>query len=862
MVKVGSMRRAKRVLLVAAMLLLVVSGLEASLFRRKAKKPAEPTAAVASAMSLSAVESDASRILLRTSGTPVYTSYSPLPDVFIVDLTSTSRPADLAIPTTLPFAVSSIAAEEVTEMGSRLTRVTFRLSQPVALQASAADNSVIVSVPALTDAVAPAEVPAVAPVVTATVTETPAAEPVVAAAEPVIVEESPAAPVAEPVAVVETASLPKAKQLKAIETSGSGESLELRIAGDGALTYKTFRLESPSRLVIDLNGVMNAAKKNALTVDDPVVKKVRVAQFKGAPDPVTRVVVDLAGKTEYTVTPEGKYLRVSFSGAQLAPLTASAQPAEPVVAPVETPKPAPKVVVSAPPPPKVTPTETRIQEIEQAERAQKPAVPADVTAQVPAIAENAWRMPEASKGARPVITSGGQQAPPPVTQTPAGEDVFDTQTPQNVQNAQRVLGQGLGGSRTLSAQGRQFTGEPLSLNLKDADIKDVLRTFAQLTGLNVAVDPGVRGTVTVDFADVPWDQALDIILRQNGLTYVLEGNVMRIGTIERLAAEAAATRRLAEEERLNVPTTTVIFQLSYARATEVQNLLREISSPRARIIVDSRTNQLIVTEIASYLQTMRNLIDTIDVPTRQVLIEARIVETAKQFQQQYGFSFGFRGALDPSLGTGTGLLFPNRIGYSTGASAAASLLQFTGGAGRVIGVTLTDVLGSFTLDFALHAAETEGLVRVVSAPRVMTQDNVPATIQSGLQIPYQTRVNFTTTVTYVDATLKLAVTPQITQAGTVIMDIQLQKIEPFTAFSIEGAAGTSLSTRTASTRLMVRDGATSVIGGIYSARDNNQQTRLPFLHQIPVIGALFRGHNVTTNHDELLIFITPRIVRG
>ncbi|MBV9495252.1 MAG: type II and III secretion system protein, partial [Acidobacteria bacterium] len=143
-----------------------------------------------------------------------------------------------------------------------------------------------------------------------------------------------------------------------------------------------------------------------------------------------------------------------------------------------------------------------------------------------------------------------------------------------------------------------------------------------------------------------------------------------------------------------------------------------------------------------------------------------------------------------------------------------------------------------------------------------TQDNQAAEIQSGFQIPYQTRVNFTTTISYVDATLRLSVTPQITEAGTVIMDIQVQKTEPATGLAIEGGAGTPLSTRQARTRLMVRDGGTSVIGGIYQTSDNNSQTRLPFVHQIPVIGALFRTHNVNSTHDELLIFITPRIVRG
>jgi type IV pilus assembly protein PilQ len=331
---------------------------------------------------------------------------------------------------------------------------------------------------------------------------------------------------------------------------------------------------------------------------------------------------------------------------------------------------------------------------------------------------------------------------------------------------------------------------------------------------------------------------------------------MRIGTLTRLAAEAVATRALQEEERLNVPLTTVSFKLSYARAADVMGLLGQIASARGRIITDARTNQLIITEIPTYLQVMRNLIESVDVPTRQVLIEARIVETSKTFSQQYGVIWGFQGSLDPALGTGTGLVFPNRVDFVGGP------FSFGSGAPNVLSFHLGDVLGAFNLDVALTAAESEGYVRIVSAPRVVTQDNTPAQIQSGLQIPFQTRINFTTTISYVDATLNLSVVPQITEAGTVIMDIAVQKNEPATGLAIEGAAGTPIQTRQARTRLMVRDGGTSVIGGIYQASDNRSETRLPFLHQIPVLGNLFKTHAIGPNrHDELLIFITPRILR-
>jgi type IV pilus assembly protein PilQ len=607
---------------------------------------------------------------------------------------------------------------------------------------------------------------------------------------------------------------------------------------DGDISYKAFRLEKPSRLVIDLNGIRDRVARKTIEVNDPVVKRIRVAQFK--PD-VTRVVLDLEGKADYKVLAGGEHLRIAFGDA---------------------------VAKMAAPPVSSIPAPVKAAPIQIAEVA-KPAKSGDIPSQVPTIAEEStWKMPPETTA---VIHAQYPQAPPPPTPRPrrtptAGTSTAPSTVPTTMAPNENVFSEPqprttpiVGGvlstaGRTLSAGERVYTGEPISLNLKDADLKDVIRTFAELTGLNIAVDPGVTGSVTVDFVDVPWDQALDIILRQNNLTYVLEGNVMRVGTLARLSEEAAANRRLQEEERLNVPLTTVSFKLSYARAGDVQGLLKDIASPRARIITDARTNQLIISEIPAYLNTMRNLIESVDVPTRQVIIEARIVEITKTFLQQYGFVWGLRGALDPSLGTGTGLVFPNRVDFVGG--------PFDFGPGNpVLTFHLANVLGTFTLDVALNAAESEGLVRVVSAPRVQTQDNTAAQIQSGLQIPFQTRVNFTTTISYVDATLQLSVTPQITEAGTVIMDIAVQKNEPATGLTIQGAAGTPIQTRQARTRLMVRDGGTSVIGGIYQTTDNNAQSRLPFLHLIPVLGNLFKSHNVNNRHDELLIFITPRIVR-
>ncbi|MGZ8833552.1 MAG: type IV pilus secretin PilQ, partial [Thermoanaerobaculia bacterium] len=775
------MTRAKRILLVTTTLLLAVNA-SAGLWRsRKTQASAPETKSAPSAMSLTGIDADSSRVLLRVSGTPVYTSYSPSSRVFVIDLTGTTRPADLAIPATLPAPIASIAVEEAMEMGNKLTRVTFRLNQPVTPSASATDNAVSVTMPMMA-AVTTHEPAPVTKTAEATVPESPHAEPVV---------EAPAPKVTEAVPAVEPLAAQKAKSVRRVATTGEGANLAVDITGDGAMdSYKAFFLDNPARLVVDIKGVKDRVAKSAMDVNNGAVKKVRVAQF--APD-VTRIVVDLTGKTEYAVTPAADRLRITFG--ENAKAMASIVPAPAAAAVMVVPK-----------------TEEPV----------KVAAAMDIPSQVPTVAEEAtWKMPA---NARPVINAPADQTPPPAPKkkpttamvgssgTPSTtggttENVFDEAAQQSTTGVQV-------GGKTLSANQRVFTGDPISLSLKDADIKDVLRTFAQLTGLNIAIDPQVNGTVTVDFVDVPWDQALDLILRQNGLTFILEGNVMRVGTIDRLAQETAANRRLAEEERLNVPLTTLSFKLSYAKSQEVATLLKEISSPRARVIVDIRTNQLIVSEIPQYLQVMRNLIDTVDIPNRQVVIEARIVETTKSFSLQYGFSWGFNGVLDPALGTGTGLIFPNRVGFKGGP------FSFTGGGANVLGVTLTDVLGTFDLDLALAASESNSLLKVISAPKVTTQDNTSAEIQSGVQIPYQTRINFTTTIQYIDATLRLSVTPQITEAGTIIMDISVQKTTPGAS---SGDAGPSLNTRSARTRVMVRDGGTAVIGGIYQASDVSSQ---------------------------------------
>jgi type IV pilus assembly protein PilQ len=403
---------------------------------------------------------------------------------------------------------------------------------------------------------------------------------------------------------------------------------------------------------------------------------------------------------------------------------------------------------------------------------------------------------------------------------------------------------------------QQFTGEPITLTLKDADIKDVLKTFSVLTDLNIVLDPGVSGSVTVELREVPWDQALDLILKINGLDYVLENNVLRVASISKLSQEKSAKAAFSIEKEKAKPLRTVLKPVSYSKASDIASLLSSDSyllSSRGSVTVDERTNTLILRDVVDRVEGILRLIDSLDLPTPQVVIEGRIVETTRQFSRALGVSWGFSGIMDAEHGNDTGLKFPNSIGVDGSVDLPAG--------NPVLGMAFGDILNTFNLDFQLTAAESDGYARVVSTPRVTTQNLKPASIRSGLQIPVQTVANNTVTVQYVDATLRLEVTPQITAEGTVNLEINIKKQRPAPEFAVVGGQNAPIFTRDAQTELLVRDGGTTVIAGIYEITEGENENRIPGMHNIPIFGWLFKNKSIKRDHDELLIFITPRIVK-
>jgi type IV pilus secretin PilQ/predicted competence protein len=422
---------------------------------------------------------------------------------------------------------------------------------------------------------------------------------------------------------------------------------------------------------------------------------------------------------------------------------------------------------------------------------------------------------------------------------------------------------------TLQRGGRVYAGNPVSLDFQQADLRAVLRVFSEISGLNIVIDPAVQGTVDVALKDVPWDQALDIILRANKLGYILDGTIVRIAPLASLADEEGQRRKLSDEQALSGDLRVVTKTLSYAKAEDLQALLTKSAlSPRGSVQVDARTNTLIISDLQERIDTASSLIATLDTAQPQVEIEARIVQTSKSFARQLGVQWGFNGRVAPELGNTTNLAFPNngslggRVGSTQGPGATPTGTNLAvGAATSAVGLALGSINGAFNLDVALSALESSGNGRILSTPRVSTLNNVEAEMTQGVQIPLQTIANNTVTVTFKDAALTLKVTPQITAAGTVIMKVSLENATPDFSRAAGPAAIPPINTQRALTTLLVNDGQTSVIGGIYTSNQQNSTDRTPGLGRLPILSWLFKRDRVDDQSTELLIFITPRIIK-
>ena len=421
------------------------------------------------------------------------------------------------------------------------------------------------------------------------------------------------------------------------------------------------------------------------------------------------------------------------------------------------------------------------------------------------------------------------------------------------------------------ANGR-FQGHPVTLDFQGADLRSVLRTFADISGLNIVIDPTINGTVDVSLKDVPWDQALDIILKANKLGYAVDGTVVRIAPINVLAQEEEERRKLTDAQALAGELRVLTLPLSYAKAPDLVGILtRSALSPRGEVQVDTRTNTLIVRDLADRLTTAAELIKALDRPQPQVEIEARIVQTTRDFARAIGVEWGLNGRVDPALGNTTPLAFPNNGSLSGRAGGVQGTTQGDSATDRsvnlrapaatsAIGLALGSVNGAVNLDVVLSQLESTGRGRLLSTPRVSTQNNIEAEMTQGVQIPIQTVANNTVTVSFKDAALTLKVTPQITASNTIIMRVFLENATPDFSRAVNGIP--PIDTQRAVTTVLVADGETTVIGGIYVSLEQVSQDRVPLLHRLPLLGWLFKRDINSDESRELLIFITPRITRS
>ena len=431
-----------------------------------------------------------------------------------------------------------------------------------------------------------------------------------------------------------------------------------------------------------------------------------------------------------------------------------------------------------------------------------------------------------------------------------------------------------------------YRGEKLSLNFQNVEVRAVLNVIADFTDLNIITSDTVAGSLTLRLKDVPWDQALDLILQTRGLDMRKNGNVIWIAPRDELATKEKLELEAAQQISELEPLRTETFQLNYSKADTLAVLLRggapgagvvPILSKRGSVVFDARTNTLFVQDISARLEAVRKVIATTDIPVRQVLIEARIVEATDRFSRTFGARLGYNsfvagstpfgnqtiratpGGSIPHTGFLTGQILPpsppfipNALNVNlpaTPTETAATVGQFS--------LVLFNRLGTRFLNMEISALESDGKGKIISSPRVLTANQVEALIEQGTELPYQQATSSgATSIAFRKATLSLKVKPQITPDGNVIMEVDINK----DAVGVQTAAGFAIDTRHVKTSVLVENGGTVVIGGIYTQEDRNQVNKVPFFGDLPVIGPLFRNYYRTDGKTELLVFLTPRII--
>jgi len=655
----------------------------------------------------------------------------------------------------------------------------------------------------------------------------------------------------------------------------------------GAVTPKLSTLDSPARVVVDLPETVMATGQSRIAVGAEGVKGVRIG-MDGQSHPTTRVVVDLEKACAYELTPgpAGKLVLTihanTVARASAEPKTVTADASAPLSQPMAPFSPrvdvhsTPKAEVQAASKPAAddSASPNNFVFVEPAYQAKNEA--ANETGNEAPADEPTVRAQEAA--ARFADKTAVELLPVSMHATPqAQSSTAPAQSSTGITPAVNLAAEQKAQMGQQSAQsGPHYTGEPISVNLKDVDLKDFFRLIHEISGLNVVLDPNVHGTLTIVLDDVPWDQALDIVLKNNDLARELEGNVLRIATVETLKKEADARRAQVESEALAVEKVSVTRFLSYAKAKDAIVTVKKFLSQRGDVVADDRTNAVIVNDIPKVIPVIDRLLSQLDRKTQEVEIEARVVAATRQFARDIGTQMGFgwgeghsaiggNSTVGSSPTTVSGLtpgyitLAPTGGGSTTGSTIP--LFSNLGVTQPSSGLTFINASNTVRLDFQLSLAESRGLLKVLSRPRVVTQNNIQAFVKQGVRVPIVTQAQLggPPTVTYVDAFLRLTVTPQITSENTIFLNVDVENTTPNFGQEVQG--NPELITQQATTQVLVTDGGTVVIGGVIQTQNSINITQVPLLGSIPVLGNLFKHTQVNTQNQELIFFITPRIIQ-
>jgi len=845
------------------------------------------------------------QILIHGSLKPTFTVFKlseparVVVDLSGADVTAAGKPVEVH-----QGGVEGITAAQFDEGANRVGRIVIALERDARYDVEARGNDVLVTVSGAAAAAAPA---------------TPA-EP----KDPNLVSSS----------EDEKSVQNPARHLTSVSLDGQGDSATVRITTDGEVAhFGLVELQNPGRLAIDLHGVA-ATGKHAASGKGPL-SGVRVARHEDG----LRVVLDssAARLPHYQVQRRKDGLEVHLGQPAVAKVYEPAAAAAQVVsAPVLTsipnlPKaaPGPETPVAQKPAPAelaraesgriaVAPTLVNVRAVDlrtdegrtevqvaldgsvRFDVTRPDATTAVLTLHGAALPDRLERNLDASSLGGPVSVlscyraSGAAGEVRIVATVAAGtRDDLDalknnltwkfggpkplTQATQPPARAAAMASEAKAATQQGSVyDANQYSGRRVDFNVKDIEVKNLLTAIAEISKKNIIVADDVKGTVTIKLRNVPWDQALAIILKSKGLGMEEIGNIIRVAPIGTLRDERRADADAYKNKQLVEPLKVRLIPVNYAKAADLAAQLKDTLSERGSVTVDTRTNTLVVKDVQEGLLRAQGIVQNLDTQTPEVLIESRIVEAATSFSRSAGIQWGGNVSLTPANGNPTGLIFPNLVQAAGAADdSAAPLAGLTGvtvpnfavnmpaaiglnnGAG--VGFAFGSAGGAANLNLRLSAAENSGTIKTISSPRVVTVDNVQASIGQGVSIPYAQTSAAGVSTTFVEARLELSVTPHVTQEGSIQMKINASNNQPNP--QLTGANGQpSISRREAKTEVLVKDGDTTVIGGIYTRQNSEAWNEVPVLSKIPILGWLFKKKTVFDNRTELLIFITPRIV--